>query len=110
MKYANDIDAMTKNHMERLADMMGRAGGVFDNIPWGTMRGQMFTLGTMTDDHVANSLHYHKHIAEVARVAPEFQLDYDECKFCQFLMETIVETRITRGAWTIPSDDFRMAS
>lgn len=108
MKYANDIDEMVKNHSERLAVLIEQANGVFDNIPWGTMRGQMLTLGTMADDYVANSLHYHKHLAEVARVAPEARINYQECKFCQFLMETVIESRVYRGEWTIPADDFRM--
>jgi hypothetical protein len=98
------------NFETKLNEMIERAGGVLGDIPWGSMRGQMHTLGTMTDEHLANSRHYHKHMAEVARVAPELFIDVEGCKFCQFLMEKAIDARKAMGSWTIPADDFRMAS
>lgn len=94
---------------QKLAELLERAGGVLDDVKWGTMRGQLLTLGTMTDEHLANSRHYHKHLAEVARVAPEVRVDYDECKFRQFLMEQAINSRKAAGTWTIDQQDFRLA-
>ena len=94
---------------QKLAKLLERAGGVLDDVKWGTMRGQQLTLGTMTDDHLANSRHYHKHLAEVARVAPEVRVEYDECKFRQFLMEQAINSRKAAGTWTIDQQDFRLA-
>ena len=96
------------DYEQKLAELLERAGGVLDDVKWGTMRGQLLTLGTMTDDHLANSRHYHKHLAEVARVAPEIHVEYDECKFRQFLMEQAINSRKAAGTWTVPADDFRL--
>lgn len=95
------------NFEDKLNKMIEQAGSLGD-IKWGSMRGQLHTLGTMTDDHLANSRYYHEHIAEVARVAPELRLDYEECKFAQYMMERVIDARKTANAWTISADDFRM--
>jgi len=94
---------------DKLNKVIEQAGGVLNDVVWGSMRGRVHTLGTMTDDHLANSRHYHKHMAEVARVAPELSLNFEECKLCQFLMEKAIDYRKNAGEWTIPTDDFRMA-
>lgn len=92
----------------RLDKMIEQAGGSLGDIKWGSMRGQLHTLGTMTDDHLANSRYYHMHIAEVARVAPELRLDYEECKFAQYMMERVIDARKAASIWTVAADDFRM--
>jgi hypothetical protein len=95
---------------QELNQLVAAAGGSFDNIKWKTMHGQMFTLGTMTDDHVANSRHYHKHMAEVARVAPELGIAPSECLFVQYLMERVIERRKESLLWgDISAEDFRMS-
>jgi hypothetical protein len=94
--------------VERLNRLLEPVNGKLEDVKWGTMRGQLLTLGTMTDDHLANSRHYHKHLAEVARVAPEIRVEYDECKFSQFLMDQAINSRKAAGAWTVPEDDFRL--
>ena len=97
------------NHAYILEDLIKAAGGVLDNVKWGTMRGAVLTLGTMSNDHLANSRHYHKHMAEVARVAPEFRINPEDCEFNQFLMETVIAARQTAGTWDIDEKDFRVA-
>lgn len=97
------------NFEAKLNELIKAAGGVLNDIKWGSMRGQMHTLGTMTDEHLANSRHYHKHMAEVARVAPELFIDIEGCKFCQFLMEKAIDFRKAAGVWSIDVNDFRMA-
>lgn len=94
---------------QRLAKLLAGSDGVLDDVKWGTMRGQLLTLGTMTDDHLANSRYYHKHLAEVARVSPEIRVESEECKFNQFLMEQAIHSRKAQGTWTVPEDDFRLA-
>lgn len=93
----------------QLTEMITRANGVFENISWGTMRGAVFTFGTMTDDHVANSRHYHKHMAEVAAVAPELRISVNDCKLNQWLMEQIIARRKSADNWSVDEQDFRMA-
>lgn len=90
-------------------ELIANAGGNFDDIKWGTMRGQTFTLGTMTNDHLANSRYYHKHMAEVARVAPELGIDPFDCLFVQYLMERAIEQRKSSLLWSdISEEDFRL--
>ena len=93
----------------KLADLIENTNGVFDDIKWGSMRGSMHTLGTMTDDHLANSRYYHKHMAEVARVAYELNISITECKFNQYLMEAAITKRKLANTWSIDVDDFRVA-
>ena len=92
----------------KLADLVADANGVFTDIKWGTMRGAVFTLGTMSNDHVANSRHYHKHMAEVARVTPELNIPVDDCKFNQYLMSAVIAVRRVTGTWDIDEKDFRL--
>ena len=94
---------------QKLADLVTNAGGVFNDIKWGTMRSAMFTLGTMSNDHLANSRHYHKHMAEVARVAPELNVPVVDCKFNQYLMEAAIALRQAANTWDIDEKDFRLA-
>lgn len=84
------------------------AGGVFENVKWSTMRGSVLTIGTMSNDHLANSLHYHKHLAEVAKVSPEMGIDYIACKFNEFLMGKAILVRQVSGSWDIDAQDFRL--
>lgn len=95
---------------DKVNELIADAGGNFDNIRWATMRGQKFTLGTMTNDHLANSRYYHKHMAEVARVAPELGIDSSDCLFVQYLMERAIERRKESLLWgDISAKDFRVA-
>lgn len=94
---------------ERLNKLLTAANGKLEDVKWGTMRGQLLTLGTMSDDHLANSRYYHKHLAEVARVAPEIRVDSEDCRFSQYLMEQAILSRKSAGVWTVPENDFRMA-
>lgn len=97
------------NFENMLAELIANANGVFEDIKWVTMRGQVFTLGTMSDDHLANSRHYHKHMAEVARVAPELNIAPTDCLFVQYLMERAIERRKSSLIWgDISADDFRV--
>lgn len=96
------------NFEDKLKQCLKDANGVFENIVWSTMRGQMLTLGTMTNDHVANSRHYHKHLAEVGRVAPEIYIDIEGCIFNQKLMERVIDSRKVAGSWDIDQSDFRL--
>lgn len=91
-----------------LEKYLTRAGGIFENIKWSTMRGSVFTIGTMSNDHLANSLHYHKHMAEVAKVAPELNINYDDCKFNEFIMGKAILLRQAAGSWDIDPQDFRV--
>lgn len=93
----------------KFAKLLDVADGKLDDIRWGTMRGQLLTLGTMTDEHLANSRYYHKHLAEVARVAPEIHVDSEDCRFNQFLMEQAINSRKAAGTWSVGTDDFRMS-
>lgn len=70
--------------------------------------GQRITLGNMDDEHVVNSRYYHKHLAEVAKVAPN-QFVYEDHKNNQLLMEEVISWRKAEGSWTIQDSDFRMA-
>jgi hypothetical protein len=93
----------------KFAKLLDVADGKLDDIRWGTMRGQLLTLGTMTDEHLANSRYYHKHLAEVARVAPDIHVDSEDCRFNQFLMEQAINSRKAAGTWSVGTDDFRMS-
>ena len=86
-----------------------QANGVFEDIPWITMNGAKYTFGTMTDEHVANSRHYHKHMAEVARVAPELRIDVETCINYMKFMDMIIDRRIAANIWTMNASDFRLA-
>ncbi len=94
---------------ERLRKLLTAANGKLEDVKWGTMRGQLLTLGTMSDDHLANSRYYHKHLAEVARVAPEIHINSEDCRFNQYLMDQAINSRKATGVWTVPENDFRMA-
>lgn len=97
------------NFETEFAKLLDIANGNLNDIKWGTMRGQLLTLGTMSDDHLANSRYYHKHLAEVARVAPEIHVNSKDCLFNQFLMEQAINSRKAAGTWSVDADDFRMA-
>ena len=92
----------------QLDSLLKSANGVFENIRWSTMSGSMLTLGTMTDDHVANSRYYHKHLAEVARVAPELRVDVNQCLVNMRLMDMIIVRRQHAKEWSIDAYDFRL--
>ena len=92
----------------KLVAYLVKAGGNLNDIKWVTMNGRIFTLGTTSNDHLANSRHYHKHLAEVGRVSPEMNIDYGACKFNQHLMEVVIKSRMKIGLWDISEDDFRL--
>jgi hypothetical protein len=78
---------------ERLAIMVDAFGSLQD-IPWGTMYGQIMTLGTMTDEHVDNCIQYHQGLVMIAEVTPEYRPLLEEANFIVFMQTKNKESRM----------------
>lgn len=78
---------------ERLASMVAEYGSLQD-IPWGTMYGQIMTLGTMTDEHVDNCIKYHQGLAMMAEVTPELRPLLEQANFIVFMQTKNKESRM----------------